>query len=137
MAREFQLDPRLAADSRPVADLGLCTVRLMEDARFPWLLLVPRQPDLVEIIDLDADARTVLMEEIARAAAALQAVTACDKLNIGALGNMVRQLHVHIIGRFEGDAAWPGPVWGVGTAEPYADTARERLVNAVAAGLAG
>ncbi len=110
----FVLDPRLAADTHTVASLPLCDVRLMDDARWPWLVLVPRRAGLVEIADLHGDEQAVLWQEVNRAAAALRAVTPCDKLNLGALGNIVRQLHVHVIARVEGDAAWPGPVWGHG-----------------------
>ncbi|MCS0503077.1 HIT domain-containing protein [Ancylobacter mangrovi] len=116
----FLLDPRLEAHSFPVTDLSLCTVRLMDDARFPWLILVPRRPELVELIDLDPSDRATLSAEIDAASRALKAVTNCHKLNVAALGNMVRQLHVHVIARFEGDPAWPGPVWGVGERRSHA-----------------
>jgi diadenosine tetraphosphate (Ap4A) HIT family hydrolase len=115
----FALDPRLAADTRPVASLPLCDVLLMNDARYPWLILVPRRAGLVEIADLHDDEQAVLWQEVDRAAAALRAVAPCDKLNLGALGNIVRQLHVHVVARVEGDAAWPGPVWGHGQAAAY------------------
>lgn len=118
---DFSLDPRLAADSCAVATLPLCEVRLKQDARYPWLILVPRQAGLVEISDLAAAAQTRLWQEVNQAAAALRAVAPCDKLNLGALGNIVRQLHVHVIARRIGDAAWPGPVWGHGAALAYAD----------------
>ncbi|WAC27722.1 HIT domain-containing protein [Ancylobacter sp. SL191] len=119
-ASGFRLDPRLEADTFPVGDLSLCTVRLMNDARFPWLILVPRQPDLAELIDLDDAARARLTTEIDAASRVLKAATGCDKLNVAALGNMVRQLHIHVIARFTTDAAWPGPVWGVGQRKDYA-----------------
>jgi diadenosine tetraphosphate (Ap4A) HIT family hydrolase len=115
----FSLDPRLAADTLPVAELGLCSVRLMNDSRFPWLVLVPRQPGLTEIADLAPVDHTALWIEVNRAASALRASGACDKINIGALGNIVRQLHVHVVARLEGDAAWPGPVWGSGAAQAW------------------
>ncbi|TCT06630.1 HIT domain-containing protein [Aquabacter spiritensis] len=114
----FRLDPRLAADGPPLGDLPLCHVRLVDDARFFWIVLVPRRPDLVEIIDLPAAERALLMEEIAAASAALKAASGCAKLNVAALGNMVAQLHVHIIGRSPGDAAWPGPPFGAGPRVP-------------------
>lgn len=120
---EFALDPRLANDTRPVASLALCDVLLMNDARFPWLVLVPRQVGLVEICDLPSERQAALWQEVDLAAQALRAVAPFDKLNLGALGNIVRQLHVHVVGRREGDAAWPGPVWGSGRAEPYGDGA--------------
>ncbi|MDJ0933629.1 HIT family protein [Breoghania sp.] len=110
MSDAFTLDPRLEADSIPLLDMRLSTVRLMNDVRFSWLLMVPRKAGLSEIIDLDVEERALLMEEISLACRALKAVTGCDKLNVGALGNVVRQLHVHVVARFEGDAAWDGPV---------------------------
>ncbi|MDO1530498.1 HIT family protein [Fulvimonas sp. R45] len=125
----FALDPRLAADTRPVASLPLCELRLMDDARFPWLVLVPRRAGRVEIADLDEAEQAQLWREANRAAAALRAVAPCDKLNLGALGNIVRQLHVHVVARREGDAAWPGPVWGSGSAQPYDDRERLRLIE--------
>jgi diadenosine tetraphosphate (Ap4A) HIT family hydrolase len=115
----FSLDPRLAADTRPIGDFALCRLLLMNDSRFPWLILVPRRADLSEIFDLAPPERAVLIEEAARAAEKLKALTGADKINIGALGNKVRQLHVHVIARFAGDAAWPGPVWGAGEASYY------------------
>lgn len=133
----FTLDPRLDADTVPVVDLPLSAVRLMNDATYPWLVLVPRRPGLVEIIDLDAAGRGVLMEEIAAAAAALQAATGCHKLNVAALGNQVPQLHVHVIARFRDDAAWPGPVWGAAPRADWEAGARGHLISAVAARLAG
>ncbi len=124
----FALDPRLAADTRLIASLPLCDVRLMNDARYAWLVLVPHRADLVEIAELDNDDQCALWREVNLASRALCAVAPCDKLNLGALGNIVRQLHVHIVARRTGDAAWPGPVWGHGQAQPYTDAAlRERL----------
>ncbi|WP_424683176.1 HIT domain-containing protein [Frateuria sp. YIM B11624] len=125
----FLLDPRLAADTLPVARLDLCELRLMNDERFAWLVLVPQRAGLVEIADLTPSERTLLWHEVERAGAALRAVAPCDKLNLGALGNIVRQLHVHVVARREGDAAWPGPVWGNGPAEPYPEAARMSLVG--------
>ncbi len=118
---EFILDARLQADTVPVASLDMCDVLLMNDARFPWLIVVPRETSLVEIADLGEHAQQRLWHEVNRAAATLRQVAPCDKLNIGALGNIVRQLHIHVVARREGDAAWPGPVWGHGRTEPYAD----------------
>ncbi len=116
---DFVVDARLRADTRHVASLELCDVLLMNDARFPWLVLVPRRPGMVEICDLAATEQATLWQEANHAAQALRAVAPFDKLNLGALGNIVRQLHVHVVGRREGDAAWPGPVWGSGPALPY------------------
>ncbi len=125
----FVLDPRLAADTVPVADLPLCALLLMNDSRFPWLILVPRIAGAVEIVDLPSAERNRLMEEVARASAALRTVSKPDKLNVGALGNMVAQLHVHVVGRFRGDSAWPGPVWGSGASSPYLHADRDRILT--------
>ncbi len=116
---DFELDPRLQADSAFVADGPLSQVRLMNDARFPWLLLVPRVAGATEWIGLDGGQQRLLLAEINQVGALLRAEPDVAKLNIGALGNIVRQLHIHLVGRHEGDAAWPGPVWGSGPARPY------------------
>lgn len=112
----FLLDPRLATDSVLIADGPLSQVRLMDDTRFPWLLLVPRVADASEWLELDGAQQRLLLAEINRAGNLIRALPAVEKLNIGALGNIVRQLHVHLVGRHAGDAAWPGPVWGSGSA---------------------
>ncbi len=135
MTPTFSLDSRLAADTLAVADLPLSAVRLMNDATYPWLILVPRREGAVEIVDLSPADRGQLMEEIATVSGVLRAMTACDKLNVAALGNMVPQLHVHVIGRFAGDPAWPGPVWGKAPAQPYADAPREGFIAALRARL--
>ncbi|WP_429200286.1 HIT domain-containing protein [Luteibacter sp. W1I16] len=122
------LDARLAGDTLPVGDLPLCKVLLMRDRRYAWLVLVPRRSGMVEVADLDPDEREALWREVDSASAALRTVEPCDKLNIGALGNIVRQLHVHVVARVEGDAAWPGPVWGHGAAEPYGAGEAEQKV---------
>jgi diadenosine tetraphosphate (Ap4A) HIT family hydrolase len=127
----FAIASRLRADTHPVASLALSDLRLMNDARFPWLILVPRKDGAEELVDLDPQERAALIEEIAEVSAALRAATACDKLNLGALGNIVRQLHVHVVARFAGDAAWPGPVWGAGQAIAYPAAERDRLVEAI------
>ncbi|KAF1709966.1 diadenosine tetraphosphate hydrolase [Pseudoxanthomonas kalamensis DSM 18571] len=125
---DFVLDPRLAADSVFIADAPLSQLRLMNDSRFPWLLLVPRVADAAEWIDLDGSQQRLLLGEINLVSRLLQAEPDVHKLNIGALGNIVRQLHVHLVGRQEGDPAWPGPVWGSGTAVPYpADALAARI----------
>lgn len=125
----FTLDPRLAADTRPVGDLALCRLLLMKDANYPWLVMVPKVADAAEIIDLDAADRARLMEEIALVCAILKAETSPIKLNVAALGNMVRQLHVHVIARQTSDPAWPGPVWGKVPAMPYQDQGAAALVD--------
>lgn len=131
MSTPFELDIRLAGDTVVVGDLTLCRVLLMRDSRYAWLVLVPRRADKVEVSDLPDDEQALLWREVGTASAALRAIVPCDKLNIGALGNIVRQLHVHIVARREGDAAWPGPVWGFGKAEAYAEGDAERLVGAI------
>ncbi|MFT4246493.1 MAG: HIT family protein [Pseudomonas sp.] len=115
----FGLDPRLAADSVFVADGPLSQVRLMDDTRFPWLLLVPRVDGASEWIDLDGGQQRLLLAEINQLSQLLRAEPGVTKLNLGALGNIVRQLHVHLVGRHEGDPAWPGPVWGSGPAQRF------------------
>ncbi|HET7931116.1 MAG TPA: HIT family protein [Rhodanobacteraceae bacterium] len=125
----FALDPRLAKDTAFIADWPLCRVLLMDDARFPWLILVPRAVDAAELDDLQPQDRITLLHEVERAMQALRGVTSCEKLNIGALGNIVRQLHVHVVARSVGDAAWPGPVWGAGSATPHEPAARAALVE--------
>ena len=127
----FALDPRLQADTHPVAMLPLCELRLMDDARYPWLILVPRRAGVTEIADLAESEQAQLWREANQAAAALRAIAPCDKLNFGALGNIVRQLHLHVVARTEGDAAWPGPVWGSGAAVPYATDALAARLDAL------
>ena len=112
-APAWSLHSRLKEDTIDIGDLPLSRVLVIKDAHYPWLLLVPRRDEIVEIIDLDEVEQAQLMAEVSRAARALKDITKCDKLNIAALGNMVPQLHVHVIARRTGDAAWPRPVWGV------------------------
>ena len=135
MLEGFALDPKIAADSVSVTDLPLSAVRLMRDANYPWLLLVPRRAGAIEIADLDAADRRQLMEEMATASGALRQIVPCDKLNVAALGNVVPQLHVHVIARRSGDAAWPKPVWGAAPARDYPPGAAEALAAALAARL--
>ena len=131
----FRLDDRLARDSILVTRLGLCELRLQNDSRWPWLVLVPQRDGASELFDLTPLDQAVLTFETNLVATALKQVTGATKINVGALGNIVRQLHVHVIARSEGDANWPGPVWGYGTAEPWDDTARagfiEKLLGAL------
>ncbi len=119
----FELHPRLAADTVEIARLGLSRVLLMNDSRFPWLILVPEREGVREIVELEHAERAQLVEEIARASHVLLGLYVPDKLNVGALGNLVPQLHVHVIARFAHDPAWPGPVWGAGAALPYPEAA--------------
>lgn len=137
MAAGFEPDPRLAGDSVLVADGPLSQLRLMDDARFPWLVLVPRVPGAEEWIDLGGDQQRLLLAEVNLAGRLLRGLGPVHKLNIGALGNIVRQLHVHVVARREGDAAWPGPVWGAGQRQPYVASAREALVSSLRQGLDG
>jgi diadenosine tetraphosphate (Ap4A) HIT family hydrolase len=126
---EFKLHERLAADTAFVGDWPLSRVLLMNDARYPWLILVPRRAGVTEIFQLDASARATLVEETARAAEQLKAFPGITKINVGALGNLVPQLHVHVVGRKPGDPAWPGPVWGHSAAVSYETAARDALVR--------
>ncbi|CAN1537266.1 Hit Diadenosine tetraphosphate (Ap4A) hydrolase and other HIT family hydrolases [Rhabdaerophilaceae bacterium] len=115
----FQIDARLEADCYSLGEWPLCRVLLMDDARYPWLILVPRRADLAEITDLPAVEQVILFGEITRAMGALSGVTRPDKMNMAALGNTVSQLHVHVIARYVSDEAWPGPVWGKGQRRAY------------------
>lgn len=130
LANTFELDARLAADSLFVADGPLSQVRLMDDARWPWLVLVPRVKGASEWIDLDGNQQRLLLAEVNLVSRLLREEAGVDKLNLGALGNIVRQLHVHLVGRHEGDAAWPGPVWGSGPMQRFGPDQREARVAA-------
>ena len=127
----WQLHPQLADDTTPVIELPLCEVRLMDDANHPWLVLVPRVAGITEIIDLDPAQRLQLSEEIDTTCRALRTLFNPDKLNVAALGNMVPQLHVHVIARYRSDIAWPRPVWGAATARSYAPEELIELINAL------
>lgn len=131
----WHLDPRLADDTAPVIDLTLCEVRLMDDANHPWLVLVPKVAGATEIIDLAPEQRTRLSEEIDAAARALKSLFKPHKLNVAALGNLVPQLHVHVIARYTDDIAWPRPVWGAANARPYAPEDLVERVGALRAAL--
>jgi diadenosine tetraphosphate (Ap4A) HIT family hydrolase len=137
----FALAPAFLQTSTAVAVLGLSEARLQLDARWPWIVLIPRRAALREIEDLTAVDRAVLMEEIVSAGDAVRAVGEAlnrpvEKLNVGALGNITAQLHVHVVGRRADDPAWPGPVWGVGEALAHADADLERALAAARAVLA-
>jgi diadenosine tetraphosphate (Ap4A) HIT family hydrolase len=127
----FALHPQLAADTVPVGDLPLCRVLLSKDANYPWLILAPRRPDIVELIDLAPADRATLSAEIDAASRALKAISECEKLNVAALGNVVPQLHVHVIARRHSDAAWPKPVWGAAPAIAYDPAVRDGFVTAL------
>jgi diadenosine tetraphosphate (Ap4A) HIT family hydrolase len=131
MTATFELDARLAADTHLVGELELSRVLLMNDARFPWLILVPRRMGMRDLIDLRTDEQHILLHEIDRCANALRGMDNPDKLNIAALGNVVAQLHVHVIARNRHDAAWPQPVWGVGQRVPYDANAQELRLSSL------
>jgi diadenosine tetraphosphate (Ap4A) HIT family hydrolase len=119
-----QIDPAFLATSEPLGELALCHVRLQADARFPWIVLIPRVEAARELEDLSADQRRLLMDELLAAGRAVRAVGLAlarpvEKLNVGQLGNVTPQLHVHVVGRRADDPAWPGPVWGAGGAAAY------------------
>lgn len=117
----FQLHPQLETDTLLIGDLTVCRLLLMNNAVFPWLILVPRRADMRELFDLEPADYKIVMDEVRRVAEKFAAHTKADKINIAALGNMVPQLHIHIVARFAKDAAWPNPVWNSGvTAAPYA-----------------
>jgi diadenosine tetraphosphate (Ap4A) HIT family hydrolase len=138
---DFELHPALAATSVFVCDLKLSQLRLQDDTRFPWLVLVPRVPGACELDDLMAQERAVLIEEIADATRVVRALGEADqrtveKINVGALGNVTPQLHVHVLGRRADDGLWPGPVWGQGTPAPYTPaTAPREAATARARGI--
>lgn len=131
----FSLNERLQADTRHVTDLDLSRVLLMNNALWPWLILVPMRENAVEIHRLDGADQMTLMREIALASRVLERLFVPDKMNVGALGNMVPQLHIHVIGRTRGDPAWPGPVWGCGHARPYEPGDAAALVDRLAEAL--
>ncbi len=126
----FELHTQLAADTAFVTDALLCRILLMNDANFPWLILVPRRAGLRDYHNLSADDLAVVNDEIVKTSRVLTALYKPDKINVAALGNMVSQLHIHVIARFTDDVAWPKPVWGVDSAKPYAPEVLEaRLVE--------
>lgn len=131
----FELHPQLASDTHPVGDLPLCRVLLMDDANWPWAILVPRRPGVREAYELGADDQAQLARESSQVAAAMAALFAADKMNVAALGNVVPQLHLHHIVRHRDDPAWPRPVWGALPRQPYAPAAARAAVARLAAAL--
>lgn len=127
----YNLDNRLRQDSLPVAKLELCEIRLLNDVRWPWLLLVPMRKNMSEVFDLAAADQKTLAEETIDTSVALKKITRAEKINTAAIGNIVRQLHVHVIARNEGDANWPGPVWGFGQAEPYSKETAAKFISRI------
>ena len=131
----FEVDARLSADSEKLTDLPLCELRLMKDGRWPWLVLVPRRPAVSEPFDLSPDDQMAAAAEANRVGRALKIATGADKINIAAIGNIVRQLHIHVVARFEGDPNWPKPVWGFEAALPRDDADKETLIRAISKAL--
>ncbi|WP_334061633.1 HIT domain-containing protein [Alteromonas genovensis] len=125
----FELDSRLHNDTFFVCDLTLCRVLLMNDKQFPWLILVPMRNNIAEIIDLPEQEQQTLLAESAKVSTVLQQVFSPYKLNVGALGNVVRQLHVHHVARFENDVAWPKPVWGNQAPVAYDDVEASAILS--------
>lgn len=135
---DFRADPAFEAASVFAADWPLCQVRLQDDARFPWLILLPRVAGAVELEDLSPAQRALLTEEIVRAGALVRELGALrdqsvDKLNVAALGNVTAQLHIHVVGRRRDDPLWPDPIWGRSGAVPCARQAREKALSHIAA----
>lgn len=131
---DFAVDPAFEAGSVYAADWPLCQVRLQDDARFPWLILIPRRPGLHELEDLSPEERAVLGEEVVRAGQVVREVGVAvgrpvQKLNVAALGNVTAQLHVHVVGRRHDDGLWPDPVWGRGAATPYGASGLQRILS--------
>lgn len=125
----FDLDARLAAETAFVADWAVSRVLLMNDARYRWIVLVPRVANAVELFDLSQPDRAVLLDEIVKTSERLKRLTGARKINVGALGNLVPQLHVHVVARSPGDPAWPGPVWGHSPAVPFGAAARDAFIG--------
>lgn len=135
MGEAFTLHERLAADTLEVGRWPLNLVLLMNDASYPWLVLVPRRQGMRDLHELAPADQPVMMAEMVRAAAAVQQAFAAEKMNVAALGNQVPQLHVHVIARFAADPAWPGPVWGVQPPRPYAPAQAEERLSLLRQGL--
>ena len=127
----FELDERLKNDSALITNIGLCQLRLMNDRRWPWLILVPQRPAICELFDLTPLDQAMLTFETNLVAEMLKKATQPVKINVAAIGNIVRQLHVHVIARYENDANWPGPVWGFGERQPYEHAERAALVKLI------
>lgn len=129
MSAPFAVDPRIEAISLPFRSFSLCVIRLINDRRFPSVTMLPQRPDIREFDQLSWNERAVLMEEVTLMSRALQSVTGAPKMNVGMLGNHVPQMHVHVVARFPGDAAWPGPVWGVPGLVRYTPAEAEQFIE--------
>ncbi|MHB9020272.1 MAG: HIT domain-containing protein [Halothiobacillus sp.] len=134
-APEWQIHPQLLADSVPITNLPLCAVRLLDDHRFPWVLLIPRLPGLSQWLDVPVAAQHQILDEIQQVSATLNTLFTPERINLATIGNRVNQLHIHCIARYTHDVAWPDVVWGHGTRAPYATLDRLAAANAIAAGL--
>ena len=132
----FTLDTQLQKDTIAIASLPLCELLLMNDANYPWLILVPRRADVRELIELSAEDQLQFMQESNAVARLLQTQFSAEKLNIAALGNVVAQLHIHHIARFKSDAVWPKPVWGAMPAVAYADQELAEVIELIYSSLA-
>jgi diadenosine tetraphosphate (Ap4A) HIT family hydrolase len=132
----FELHPVLKADTVKISSLELCDVLLQTDANFPWLCLVPRRDGVREIHRLSAEDQQLLMRETSFVSERFEALTGAEKMNVAALGNMVPQLHIHVIARFAGDQAWPGPIWGIVPRKDYVDGELTKLASDIRAALA-
>jgi diadenosine tetraphosphate (Ap4A) HIT family hydrolase len=130
-ATVFHIDPQLTQSSYPLVALTVSDLRLVDDARWPWVLVIPRVPHTVELIDLSPGLRSQVWQEIDHVSRVFRDLFVPDKLNVAALGNQVRQLHVHVIARYRDDCAWPKPVWGVGDAVPYESDALNARLSAL------
>lgn len=127
----MNLHPRIEADTLPVCTTGSAQVRLMNDRRWPWLLLIPFQDGIEELHDLTHEQRDLFMSDVNQVSRVLQVVTRCKSVNVAMLGNVVSQLHCHVVARDEGDPNWPGTVWGFGTAVPYSDGEADELLATI------
>ncbi len=125
---QIQLHPQLVSDTVGLVDLDLCQVLLMNDQNYPWVVMVPKRLDLREMHDLSPGDQQMLVSEITQVSRAMQRLFKADKMNVAALGNMVPQLHIHVIARYENDSAWPGPVWGKVPTEAYAPNELEAMI---------
>ncbi|WP_257294823.1 HIT domain-containing protein [Endozoicomonas sp. YOMI1] len=132
----FELDPQLARDCVVIGDFPVCRLLLMNDSQYPWCILVPRIQGVEEIYQLEEAAQQQLLFESSYLAEMLQVLFSADKMNVAALGNVVRQLHVHHIVRFSTDAAWPAPVWGRYPARPYTDEELSEVIRKLKTGIA-
>ena len=125
------LHPQLRKETIEIVALRLSRVLLLNDSRFQWLILVPDRPSVTELHTLNAADQMILMSELTVCSRVLESLYRPDKINIGALGNLVPQLHIHVVARFETDAAWPGPVWGFGERQPYSTSVSEDTVTSL------